>query len=135
MLIVPRDVAGSSCSSAIGVKSLMHRLQNLRIAAHSKVVIGAPDRDTLFLRGHVSTREFLGETVDVVEVAIGLVLVLLVQLGLVEALIVELDRLRSRRLSRGNWGILGLITRGFRRREGHLSGYKFSVLQMNVFEG
>jgi hypothetical protein len=39
------------------------------------------------------TWEFLGETIDVVEIAIGLVLVLLVELGIVKALIVELGGL------------------------------------------
>jgi len=38
----------------------------------------------------MSAGKLLGETVDVVEVAVGLVLVLLVQLGLVESLVIEL---------------------------------------------
>jgi hypothetical protein len=36
--------------------------------------------------------EFLGQTIDVVEIAIRLVLVLLVELGIVEAFIVEFAR-------------------------------------------
>ena len=44
----------------------------------------------------MSAGEFLGKTVDVVEVAVRLVLVLLVQLILVEALIVKFCRLRNR---------------------------------------
>jgi len=38
----------------------------------------------------MSAGELFGETIDVVEVAVGLVLVLFVELGIVEALIVEL---------------------------------------------
>jgi hypothetical protein len=38
----------------------------------------------------VSTRKLFGETINVVEVAVGLVLVLLVELGIVELLVVEL---------------------------------------------
>ena len=38
----------------------------------------------------MSTGKLFGETIDVVEVAVGLVLVLLVQLGLVESLVIEL---------------------------------------------
>jgi hypothetical protein len=40
------------------------------------------------------TWELLGEAIDVVEVAVGLILVLLVELGIVEGLIIELGRLR-----------------------------------------
>jgi hypothetical protein len=38
----------------------------------------------------MSTGKLFGETIDVVEVAVGLVLVLLVKLGIVESLVVEL---------------------------------------------
>ena len=43
------------------------------------------------------TRKFLGKTVDVVEVAVGFVLVLFVQLVLVKAFIIELRGLGRRR--------------------------------------
>jgi hypothetical protein len=42
------------------------------------------------LVGHVSAGELFGETIDVVEVAVGLVLVLLIELSIVESLVVEL---------------------------------------------
>jgi hypothetical protein len=41
----------------------------------------------------VSAGELFGKTIDVVEVAVGLVLVLLVELRIVESLVVELGRL------------------------------------------
>jgi hypothetical protein len=62
----------------------------------------------------VSSGEFLGETIDVVEIAVGFVLVLLVKLRLVESLVVELGWLWSRRLS-GTNGVSGdfaLVDRG-----------------------
>ena len=52
----------------------------------------------------MSTWEFLGEAIDVVEVAVRLVLMLLVELGLVEAFIVEFRRRWGRRLSRAKGG-------------------------------
>lgn len=45
----------------------------------------------------MSAREFLCEAIDVVKVAVRLVLVLLIQLGIVEGLVIELG------------GILGLV--------------------------
>jgi len=44
----------------------------------------------------MGAREVLGQTVDVVEVAVGLVLVFLLQLRLVEALVVELRAMGGR---------------------------------------
>lgn len=38
----------------------------------------------------MSAGELFGETIDVVEVAVGLILMLLVKLGIVESLVVEL---------------------------------------------
>jgi hypothetical protein len=90
MLVVARDIPGSSCTGSVFVKSFMHSLQNLGVSAHAEIVIGTPDGDFLVLVVLVSAGELLGETVDVVEVAIGLVLVLLVQFGLVESLVIEL---------------------------------------------
>jgi len=68
----------------------MHSFQNLGVSAHAEIVIGTPDGDFLVLVVLMSAGKLLGETVDVVEVAVGLVLVLLVQLGLVESLVIEL---------------------------------------------
>jgi hypothetical protein len=90
VLVVARDIPGSSCTSSIFIKSFVHSLQNLGVSAHAQIVVGTPDGDFLILVILVSAGELLGETVDVVEVAVGLVLVLLVQLGLVESLVIEL---------------------------------------------
>ena len=90
MLVVARNIPGSSCTGSVFVKSFMHGLQNLGIPAHAEIVVGTPDGDFLVLVVLVGAGELLGETVDVVEVAVGLVLVLLVQLGLVESLVIEL---------------------------------------------
>lgn len=90
MLIVTGYISGSSCSSTIFIQSVVHSLQDLRISAHSQIIIGAPDRDSLILVGHMGAGELFGEAIDVVEVAVGLVLMLLVQFGIVEAFVVEL---------------------------------------------
>jgi hypothetical protein len=93
MLVVSRDVSGSASTGSVFFKSFMHSLQDLRVSAHAKVIIGAPHGDSLILVGHVSAGKLFGETVDVVEVAVGLILVLLVKLRIVESLVVELGRL------------------------------------------
>ena len=89
MLIVAGDVSGSACASTILIKSFVHGLQDLRIASHSQIIVGTPNRDPLFLAGHMCSRKFLGEAIDVVEVAVGFIFVLLVQLMIVELLVIE----------------------------------------------
>ncbi len=90
MLIVSGDIPSSSCSSSVFIESLVHGLQDLRVSAHAKIVVGAPDSNSLILVGHVSARKLFGKTINVVEVAVGLVSVLLVELSSVESLVVEL---------------------------------------------
>jgi hypothetical protein len=90
VLIVARDIPGSSCAGSVFIKSFMHSLQNLGVSAHAEIVVGTPDGDFLVLVVLVSAGKLLGKAVDVVEVAVGFVLVLLVQLGLVESLVIEL---------------------------------------------
>lgn len=95
VLVVSGDVSGTSGTSSVVVQGLVHRLEYVWVASHAEVVVGAPDSH-LVLRGLlVGTRKFLGQSVDVVEVAIRLVLVLLVQLIVVKAFVVE---------RRGSWG-------------------------------
>jgi hypothetical protein len=67
----------------------------LWIAAHAEIVVGAPYSHTLVGVLGVSFREFLGQAVDIVEVAVRLVLVLLVKLGFVETFIIKFG---------GDWG-------------------------------
>ena len=98
MLVVTGDVAGTASAGTIGVQGFMHRLQNLRVTAHAQVVVRTPDRDPLVPGCHVGLRKLLSEAIDIVEVAIGLVFVLLVQLGIVEAFIVKCGQFRGRRL-------------------------------------
>lgn len=88
----------------------MHGLQDLRVSTHSKIIIGAPDRDLLVLGAEMSSWELLGQTIDVIEVAVRLVLVLLVQLGSIKSLIVKLRSLWRSRLSSGGdlGGLLGI---------------------------
>jgi hypothetical protein len=80
----------------------VHGGQHFRVAAHSEIVIRAPHGHPLFDRGGVSTGEFLGETIDVVEVAVGLVLVFLLQFALVESIVVEWSGGGSLRTGTGN---------------------------------
>jgi hypothetical protein len=49
----------------------------------------------------MGTWEFLGEAVDVVEVAVGLVLVLLIELSRIEGLVVKFGGFRWRRWAAG----------------------------------
>src|ERR1700739_2425073 len=60
------------------------------IAAHTKVVVGAPHCDPLVFIRHMGTGEFLGKTGDVVEVAVGFVPVFLVELSSIESFVVEM---------------------------------------------
>ena len=89
MLVVAGDVSGSACARTIFIESFVHGLQDLRIASHSQIIVGAPNRNSFLLAGHMGSGEFLGEAIDVVEVAVGFVFVLLVQLMIVELLIIE----------------------------------------------
>ena len=67
----------------------MHGLQDMPISAHPEVIVGAPDRDSLLLCRHMSTRKFFGKAIDVVEVPVRLVLVLLVEFVVVEMFVVK----------------------------------------------
>ena len=76
----------------------MHASEHLGVTAHAEIVIGTPHGHPLLLRGHVRTRKLLGKPVDVVEIAIGFVLTLLVKLRGVESFIIKAGGLR------GGWG-------------------------------
>lgn len=67
----------------------MHCLEHFWVSAHSKVVIGAPDGDSFIFGRHMSSGKLLSEAVDVVEITVGFVFVLFVQLTVVEAFVVE----------------------------------------------
>lgn len=67
----------------------MHGLQNVLVATHAEVIVGAPDGDSLFLCRRMCARELLGKSIDVVKVTVRLVLVLLVELVVVEFLVIE----------------------------------------------
>ena len=90
MLVVTRNVASTTSASTVHVKCLVHLLQNLRVSAHTEVVVGAPNSDLVLGGVLVSARELLGQTVDVVEVAVRLVFVLLIQFALVVRLVIEM---------------------------------------------
>ena len=79
----------------------MHGFQDLGIAAHSEIIIGAPYCDSLVLVGHVGLWEFLGQTIDIIEVAVGLVFVLLFEFGTVEFFVVEFRSLMADRSMEG----------------------------------
>jgi hypothetical protein len=67
----------------------------------------------------VGTRKFLGQTIDVVEVAVGFVLVFLVQFVMVEGLIIESRSDWSGRLGTGEGGriwVLDMLVLGRRWR-------------------
>lgn len=90
VLIVAGYVARAASAGAVCVEGFVHRPQNLWVAAHTEVVIRAPGGDKLVGSVEVRLREILGETIDVIEVAVGLVLVFFVEFRAVEALVVEL---------------------------------------------
>ena len=94
VLIVSRNVSGPASSSSVHVESFVHGFEDVLVATHTQVIVGAPDRDSFVLGGHVGSWKFLGQTVDVVEVAVGLVSMLLVQLRVVVTLIVKLRKSR-----------------------------------------
>lgn len=79
----------------------MHSIENMLVAAHAKVIVGAPDSHTFLRHRHMSTRKLLRKAVDVIEVAIRFVLVLLVELILVKLLVIELGGRWSSRLWTG----------------------------------
>ncbi len=58
-------------------------------------------------------REFLGQPIDIIEVAVRFVLVLLIKFGAVEAVVVELDRLWRRRFGAGYCEGTWIFRRGF----------------------
>ena len=89
VLVVTRDVTGTTSASSVCFQSLVHGLQDLAVASHAKVVIGAPDGHALLGGGSVGAGKFLGQTVDVVEVAVRLVLVLLLQFAIVKGVVVK----------------------------------------------
>src|SRR5579862_3480566 len=91
MLIVTRNVSSSTRTGPILVKGFMHSLQDLRIAAHSEIIIGAPHSDTLINVRHMRLGKFFGQAIDIVEVAVGLILVLLIKLGIIEGLVVKFN--------------------------------------------
>lgn len=101
MLVVTRDISCATGTGAVLIEGVVHGLEHMLVAAHAEVVVGAPDCDLLLLGGHVGTGELLGQTVDVIEVAVRLVLVLLLQLVLVELLIVELGAMVARNSASG----------------------------------
>jgi hypothetical protein len=84
----------------------MHGVEDMLVATHAEIVIGAPHRHSFILLCHVSAGEFLGETIDIIEIAVGFVLVLFVQLVLVKLFIIE---------SRSVWGgrLWPTVGRGF----------------------
>lgn len=126
MLVMTRNITGAACTSAVGIEGLMHCFQDGRVAAHAEVVVAAPCGDELVGGIEMRLREILGETIDVVEVAVGLVLVFLVELRLVEALVVEFATAAARR-SRCNVGGAG-DARGSRGRHavGDFGGFEGS---------
>ena len=107
MLVVTGNVACTSSTGSVVVECIVHTLQHMRVTTHTEIVIGTPDGHSVLRGGHMCPRKLLGQTVDIVEVAVGLVLELFVQLASVEALIVEFRSSRwdswlgtSKRLSR-----------------------------------
>ena len=108
VLVVARDVARAAGPGAVAVQRRVHRAEHLRVAAHAQVIVGAPYGHTFLRIGHVGAGELLRQAIDVVEVTIGLVGVLLGQLGVVEAVVVELgghgsSRLRAWRRHAAHW--------------------------------
>lgn len=100
VLVMARNVPSASSTRSICVERFMHSLEHMWVAAHAQVVVGAPHRHLVLGRFLVRTRKLLGQTVNVVEVSVRLVLVLLLKLILVEAFVVEIGALGSSRGSK-----------------------------------
>jgi len=111
MLVVTGDVSGTACSGSVHVERLMHSLQYLWVSTHTKIVVGTPDGDTLVSGRHMGLGKFLSQPIDVVEVAVGLVLVLLVELGIVEAFVIKLRDRGSRGFESESRSILYSLSR------------------------
>lgn len=111
MLVVTGNVSGPAGSGSVHIEGLMHGLQNLWVSTHAEVVIGTPDGYTLIPGGHMGLGKLLSETIDVVEVPVGLVLVLLVKLRIVESFVVKLRGRRSCRCRSGRRSVLNDIRR------------------------
>lgn len=86
---VTSNVASASSTSAILAEGGLHGLDDDGVLAHAEVVVRAPHGDLVLGLCGVGARELLSQAVDVVEEAVGLVLVLLVQLLLVGGLVVK----------------------------------------------
>jgi len=82
----------------------LHSFEHNRVVSHAQIIIGTPNLDLIGDLPGVSERELLSHPVDVVEVAIGLVLVLLVELIVVESLVIETWSRRRIRL----WASVGV---------------------------
>jgi len=69
--------------------NLLHGLEDNRIVAHTEVIISAPNLDLIFDVAGVGNGELGGKAVDIIEVAVGLVLMLLLELIDIEVLIIK----------------------------------------------
>lgn len=87
---VSGDIARTTCASSVRVERLVHGVQNDGVPSHAEVIVRAPNGHLVLLVGRVGDGELFGESVDVVEVPVRLVLVLLVERGLVVLLVIEL---------------------------------------------
>ena len=109
VLVVTGNVARAASTRAIFVKSFMHGFQDVFVATHAQIVIGAPHRDSLVFGGRVGTREFFGKAIDVVEVAVGFVLMLFVELAGVKRRVIEFgNRWRGRLRPSERVGLAGV---------------------------
>lgn len=95
---------------------VLHGFKDNWVFAHAQVIIAAPDINLLRSHRSVSDGELGGDAVDIVEVAIALVLVLLLELGRIESLIIETRASSMGILDGGGIGGLGSMRASSGRR-------------------
>ncbi|KAH3662591.1 hypothetical protein OGAPHI_005843 [Ogataea philodendri] len=125
MSVMTSNVPGSAGTGTIFQHGGVHGFQDLLVLTHSQIIVGTPDHHLVVLLGQMGLRELLGESVDVVEEPVRLVLSLFVHLLFKSRLVVKarlvrrlVDEKRVGRLGRssGTWqGVAGLSVKRLRR--------------------
>ena len=102
MLVMSRYIPCASSAGSVLIESFVHSLQDFWVSSHPEIIIRAPHGNPFVFGRHVCSRELLSKPIYVVEVAVGLILVLLIQLGVIKVFIVKRSNFRRGRLGTRN---------------------------------